>query len=64
MFKRGGRLHPSRLYYSRKDPVDRLIHQEIARHRADPETASREDVLSLLIAARDDDGCATSCSDC
>ncbi len=55
MFKRGGKVHPSRLYYSRKDPVDRLIHQEIARHRADPEAASREDVLSLLMATRDDD---------
>ncbi len=56
MFRRGGRFHPSRLYFSRRDPVDQLICQEIARHRADPDAASRDDVLSLLIAAHDEDG--------
>ncbi len=34
--------------------VDRLIAEEIAAHRADPD--GRDDVLALLVAARDEDG--------
>jgi cytochrome P450 family 135 len=34
--------------------VDRLLHEEIAAHRAEPD--GREDVLSLLLAARDEQG--------
>jgi cytochrome P450 len=34
--------------------VDRLIAEEIAEHRADPE--GRDDVLALLVAARDEEG--------
>lgn len=56
MFKRGGRFSPSRIYFSRRDPVDRLIFEEIARRREDPGAGDRDDVLSLLIAARDDQG--------
>ncbi len=54
MFRRGGRFSPSRLYFSRRDPVDRLIFAEISRHREDPGAGDRDDVLSMLIAARDD----------
>ncbi len=56
MFKRGGRFSPSRIYFSRRDPVDRLIFEEIARRREDPRAGDRDDVLSLLIGARDDQG--------
>jgi len=35
-------------------PVDALIHEEIAARRADDEP--RDDILSLLLAARDEDG--------
>jgi cytochrome P450 family 135 len=35
-------------------PVDALIHEEIAARRADAEP--RDDILSLLLAARDEDG--------
>ncbi len=38
--------------------VDRLLYEEIAAHRADPD--GHEDVLALLIAARDEDGQALS----
>jgi cytochrome P450 family 135 len=38
--------------------VDRLLYEEIAAHRADPE--GRKDVLALLIAARDEQGAALS----
>jgi cytochrome P450 len=34
--------------------VDRLLYEEIAAHRAEPD--GREDVLSLLLAARDEQG--------
>ena len=36
--------------------TDRLLFAEIAERRADPELASREDILSLLVAARFEDG--------
>jgi cytochrome P450 family 135 len=35
---------------------DRLIHEEIAARRRDPRLAEREDILSLLLQARHDDG--------
>jgi cytochrome P450 family 135 len=38
--------------------VDRLLYEEIAAHRAEPE--GREDVLALLLAARDEEGAALS----
>jgi cytochrome P450 len=36
--------------------LDAVIHEEIARRRADPGAAERTDVLSLLVGARDEDG--------
>ncbi|HWX45488.1 MAG TPA: cytochrome P450 [Solirubrobacteraceae bacterium] len=46
---------PRRLSTLRLLPaVDRLLYEEIAAHRADPE--GREDVLALLLAARDEQG--------
>jgi cytochrome P450 family 135 len=45
------RRHP----FTRVRPeVDRLLFEEIAEHRADPE--GRDDVLAMLVAARDGDG--------
>jgi cytochrome P450 len=40
--------------YALMAPVDALIHEEIAARRADAEP--RDDILSLLLAARDEDG--------
>ena len=40
--------------YALMAPVDKLIHEEIAARRADAEP--RDDILSLLLAARDEDG--------
>ena len=34
----------------------RLLLAEIAERRADPDLAERDDILSLLVAARFDDG--------
>jgi cytochrome P450 len=36
--------------------TDRLIAAEIADRRADPATEEREDILSMLVSARDEDG--------
>jgi cytochrome P450 len=36
--------------------TDEILAAEIARRRADPVLAEREDILSLLVAARDEDG--------
>ncbi len=36
--------------------ADRLLFEEIAERRADPEVSERSDILSLLVAARFDDG--------
>jgi cytochrome P450 len=38
------------------DRLDRVIHQELARRRAQPDLEQRVDILSLLLLARDEDG--------
>jgi cytochrome P450 len=58
-------LGPERLKRNRgfrrvMDPVDEAIFQEIARRRAAPDLPEREDILSMLVQARYDDGSAMS----
>jgi cytochrome P450 len=53
MMARGPGSPWSRLQRARK-ALDRIVYREIARRRRDP--ADGEDVLSMLIAARDEDG--------
>jgi cytochrome P450 family 135 len=43
-------------FRSRVDRVDELIYREIAERRADESAAEREDILSMLVAARHEDG--------
>jgi cytochrome P450 len=45
-----GRRHPSQRV---RPEVDRLLYEEIAAHRADPE--GRDDILALLVSARGED---------
>ena len=40
--------------------TDEILLAEIAERRADPDLASREDILSLLVGARFEDGSAMS----
>ena len=40
--------------------VDRLIHEEIERRRSEPDLEQRQDILSLLLQARYEDGSAMS----
>jgi cytochrome P450 len=55
--KRNGPLSPWRRF--RRDllhPADDVLFEEIAAHRADPSLAERDDILSLLLSAVDEDG--------
>ena len=54
---RAGRL---RLLREQLAPVDAAIHDEIARHRADPRLEERDDILAMLLRARFEDGTAMS----
>jgi len=51
-----GRLGPYAPFQRMLDRTDELLAAEIADRRADPDLAEREDILSLLVAARFDDG--------
>ena len=47
---------PWRRFMKNQDRVDEILYEEIARRREDPEREKRTDILSLLLAARDEDG--------
>jgi cytochrome P450 len=50
------RMARTRAFRRRIDPVDRLIAQEIAERRAVADLAERDDILSMLVSARHEDG--------
>ena len=50
------RMSRTRAFRRRVDPVDELIGREIAERRAVEDLAEREDILSMLVAARHEDG--------
>jgi cytochrome P450 len=54
--KRLRRLPPWRRTAARIDRADAILAEEIARRRSDPGLAEREDILSMLVAARFEDG--------
>src|SRR3954469_14890316 len=43
-------------FVRRRDHADRLIYEEIARRRDDPDAGARRDILTLLLSARDEAG--------
>jgi cytochrome P450 len=57
------RIGRNRLFRRVMDPVDEAMLEEIRRRRAEPDLAEREDILSLLIAARYEDGSQMSDED-
>jgi cytochrome P450 family 135 len=57
------RIARNRMFRGVMDPVDEAILQEIARRRHEPDLAEREDILSLLIRARYEDGSSMSDAD-
>jgi cytochrome P450 family 135 len=56
VFGASRRLPHYREFARRVERTDELLASEIAERRADPELESREDILSMLIAARFEDG--------
>jgi cytochrome P450 len=51
-----GRWSPWRRFLQARQDADALIYEEIRARRAEPDLESRDDVLSLLLQARHDDG--------
>src|SRR5207237_5537062 len=43
-------------FEARKQSLDQMIYEEIALRRKAPDLAERDDVLSMLLAARDENG--------
>ena len=56
LWRRHGRLNPARPHQRRRQYIHDLVHELIARRRADPAHAERDDVLSVLVAARAEHG--------
>jgi cytochrome P450 len=50
------RFTPGGWLTRRLDAADKLLYEEIARRRDEPDLEERDDVLSLLMRARDEDG--------
>ena len=50
------RVAGARMFRRVRDPADELLYEEIRRRRTAPDLAERDDVLSLLLQARHDDG--------
>jgi cytochrome P450 len=44
------------VYWRKRDKLDQLLGQQIAATRVDPRLSEREDILAMLIQARDEDG--------
>jgi cytochrome P450 family 135 len=62
--KRNGALSPWRRFREQLlHPADEVLYEEIAARRADPHGEDRDDILSLLLAARDEDGGALTDSE-
>jgi cytochrome P450 family 135 len=51
-----GRFSPGGVLARRRAAVDQLVYRQIAERRADPRAGERDDVLSVLLGARDEDG--------
>ena len=51
-----GRFSPWTRFVRAREALDELIYEEIAARRAAPDAAERDDVLSLLLQAKHDDG--------
>jgi cytochrome P450 len=51
-----GRFSPGGIVNRRRKAVDDLLDEEIAARRADPDAENKQDVISVLLSARDDNG--------
>jgi cytochrome P450 len=55
-----GARSPWRRFVALRERVDAMLFEEIDRKRSDPDLAEREDILSMLLSARDENGDAMS----
>ncbi|HEY2767585.1 MAG TPA: cytochrome P450 [Solirubrobacteraceae bacterium] len=55
-----GARSPWRRFVALRERVDAMLFEEIDRKRSDPDLAGREDILSMLLGARDENGEAMS----
>jgi cytochrome P450 len=51
-----GPFSPGGVLHARRKAVDDLLTEEIAARRADPDAENKQDVISVLLSARDEDG--------
>ncbi len=51
-----GRFSPMRRFLAAREAADALVYEEIAERRRAPDAEERDDVLSLLLSARHEDG--------
>jgi cytochrome P450 family 135 len=51
-----GRRSPWGRFIRDRDRVDAMLYEEIEHRRSDPDSGRRDDILSLLLSARDEDG--------
>ncbi|HMJ03180.1 MAG TPA: cytochrome P450, partial [Conexibacter sp.] len=56
LWRRDGRLNPGRGLKRRRDVIHRMVLEEIASRRADPNRAERDDALSLFVDQPDEAG--------
>ena len=61
--ERTGPRSPWARFAAARDEADALLYDEIRARRADPDGASGDDIFSLLLAARDEDGNALTDSE-
>jgi cytochrome P450 len=54
--ERGGRLSPWQRFMKMREEADAVIYEEIRTRRAEPSAADGEDIFSMLLAARDEEG--------
>jgi cytochrome P450 len=56
LWYRNGRLNPARPLRQHTERIHRLFHEQIIVNRADPHLDERDDVLSLMMRSRDENG--------
>jgi cytochrome P450 len=51
------------LYWRKRDELDRMLDEQVAATRADPQLEERPDILAMMVRARDEDGAALTDTD-
>jgi cytochrome P450 len=51
------------IYWRKRDELDRMLDEQVATTRADPQLETRRDILAMMLRARDEDGAALTDTD-